>query len=121
MAFICMDLLKVIGANIAHLRDALGLSQQQLAEYLHVNRVEISYFETGQRLISNSKLLKLADLAGIDPTDLCEEAFARKPVEVQFAFRSDGIEVDDLMTIADFQRIARTYLRFKRMNTQKEL
>lgn len=121
MAFICMDLLKVIGANMAHLRDALGLSQQQLAEYLNVNRVEISYFETGQRLISNSKLLKLSDLAGIDPADLRKESFAKKPVEVQFAFRSDGIDVQDLMVIADFQRIARTYLRFKRMNTQEEL
>lgn len=108
-----MDALKVIGTNIAHLRNALGLSQQQLADYLEVNRVEVSYFETGQRAVSNAKLTKLADLAGVEATDLRSETFSQKRLEVKFAFRSDGFELSDLQTIAEFQRIARTYIRYK--------
>jgi transcriptional regulator with XRE-family HTH domain len=115
-----MDALKVVGTNIAYLRDALGLSQQQVAEYLGVNRVEISYFENGQRPIPNSKITKLADLAGINSVELRSEQFSRKPLEVNFAFRSDGFELNDLQTISEFQRIARTYLRFKRLKDQKD-
>ncbi|GAB3550945.1 helix-turn-helix domain-containing protein [Spirosoma fluminis] len=116
-----MDKLKVVGTNIAYLRDALGLSQQQLAEYLGVNRVEISYFENGQRPVPNSKLIKLADLAGINAEDLLDTRFNQQTLKVKFAFRSDGFEPSDLQTIAEFQRIARTYLRFKLLSGQKEV
>ncbi|GAB3511192.1 hypothetical protein GCM10027341_50470 [Spirosoma knui] len=116
-----MNELKVVGNNIAYLRGALGLSQQQLADYLGVNRVEISYFENGQRSVPNTKLIKLADLAGINVGDLWEEQFSQNELVVKFAFRSDGFELDDLQIVADFQRIARTYLRFKLLSEQKEI
>jgi transcriptional regulator with XRE-family HTH domain len=116
-----MDAHKVIGTNIAYLRDALGLSQQQLAEYLGVNRVELSYFENGQRVVPFAKLTKLAELAGLTAAELQNEQFSFRPLEVQFAFRSDGFEFSDLQTIADFQRIAKTYLRFKRLTNGEKI
>lgn len=110
-----METLKVLGNNIAHLRNAIGLSQQDLSNYLKINRVELSYFENGQRSMPLTKLRMLADLVGIEPMNLYDEAFAQRPLQTAFAFRSDGFNISDLETIADFQRVARNYIRFKRL------
>lgn len=107
-----------IGANLAYLRDKLGLSQQQLADYLGVNRVEVSYFENDQRQVPDSKLIKLAELSGLTVDELYDPDFMGKKLDIQFIFRPDGFAVSDLDTIAEFQRIARTYLRFKRLSNQ---
>ncbi|WP_165796076.1 helix-turn-helix domain-containing protein [Siphonobacter curvatus] len=109
-------MLKVLGNNIAYLRGVTGLSQQDLSSYLKINRVELSYYENGQRSIPMTKLRMLADLVGIEPMSLYDESFAKRPLQTAFAFRSNGFEVSDLETIADFQRIARNYLRFKRLS-----
>ena len=110
-----METLKVLGNNIAYLRGAIGLSQQDLSNYLKINRVELSYFENGQRSIPMIKLRMLADLVGIEPMSLYDEAFAQHPIQTAFAFRSAGFNINDLETIADFQRVARNYIRFRRL------
>lgn len=110
-----METLKVLGNNIAYLRGVIGLSQQELSNYLKINRVELSYFENGQRSIPMTKLRMLADLVGIEPMSLYDESFAQRPIQTAFAFRSDGFNISDLETIADFQRVARNYIRFKRL------
>ena len=35
-----------LGKNIKVFRSEMGLSQQQIADYLGINRVEVSYYET---------------------------------------------------------------------------
>lgn len=110
-----MEMLKVIGSNIAYLRGLIRLSQQELSDYLKINRVELSYFENGQRSIPMTKLRMLADLVGIEPMSLYDESFTQHPIQTAFAFRSGGFNISDLETIADFQRVARNYIRFKRL------
>lgn len=38
-----------LGKNLKLFREKLGLSQQQLADYLEINREEVSYYENAQR------------------------------------------------------------------------
>ncbi|HZX74613.1 MAG TPA: helix-turn-helix transcriptional regulator [Cyclobacteriaceae bacterium] len=102
-----------IGKNLAALRDKRELSQDEIAKYLHVNRVMISYYENGERPIPILHLEKLADLYGIEVSDLLEESIDTQKVNYAFAFRTTGLSESDLQSIAEFQRIVKNYLKLK--------
>ena len=105
-----MEPLKYIGENIHQYRTLLGLSQQQLGDYLGVTRELISLIEKGKRDISLSKLTKLANLFGVELEDLLEEDKQMANTKLAFAFRSDETE-EDLTQIADFKKIVLNYLK----------
>lgn len=99
-----------IGQNILQYRELLGLSQQQIGDYLSVTRELVSLIETGKREISLSNLNKLADLFGVELEDLLEEEKQMVETKLAFAFRSDETE-EDLSQIADFKKIVLNYLK----------
>lgn len=104
----------LIGSNIQRYRSLLGLTQQQIADYLDVTRELISFIESGKRDISISKLNKLADLFGIELGDLLEENGEIQDVNLAFAFRSEDTEAD-LENIASFRRIVLNYLKIEKL------
>ena len=65
-----MKLHSRIGQNLASLRVKRDMSQEEIAKYLSVDRVMISYYETGKRPIPVLHLEKLADLYGVHVSDL---------------------------------------------------
>ena len=103
---------QIIGHNIAKYRKLLNLSQQALADYLSINRVEISYYETGERTIPTSLTSKLAKLFGIAEYDFYQEDAIVS--QLNFAFRAHGLTTGDLESVADFKTIALNYLKMKR-------
>lgn len=62
---------------IAALRTRRGLSQEQLAERLHVTRQAVSRWETGAADPSTSNLIALAKLYGVSAEELLRRAAAR--------------------------------------------
>ena len=58
------EILKLLGMRIKILREALNLSQEQLAEQCGFDRTYISMIERGKRNMSFSNLAKIA--AGLD-------------------------------------------------------
>ena len=52
-----------MGIRLKNARERIGLTQDQVARLIDVNRVEISYYETGSREISLGKLAQ-ANLHG---------------------------------------------------------
>jgi transcriptional regulator with XRE-family HTH domain len=54
-----MDIRKLVGLNLARLRNARGLKQEQLAEMTGLSQSYLSQIETGQ---VNLTLLRLHDL-----------------------------------------------------------
>ena len=96
--------MKTIGANIKELRDDAGLGQKHIAGYLGVDQSLISKFESGERAISSDMLDKIAALfccpvSVIASPDKCKSS-------VRFAFRTTGIECEDLEALAVINRIA---------------
>lgn len=63
-----------IGARIKQYREALGLSQAELAEGLGVSRPTITHWESGRRAMDAMNLLNAAVLLGVSPGDLVQGA-----------------------------------------------
>ncbi len=106
---------EVIGRNIAHFRVRLDLSQEQLAEYLGVQRPMISYFETGARVVPTKFISKLANLFGIEEIDLYEDDASQISLQLAFAFRAGDLLTSDLDQVASFKKIALNYLHLKKL------
>lgn len=51
----------MIRDNIKKLREEMGLTQKQLADYLNVTRSTYSYYESGKNLPSIQSLIKLSN------------------------------------------------------------
>lgn len=63
---------KRVAANILHLRKAKGLSQEQLAEIAEFHRTYVSQLERCVTNISIDGLERLAQVLGVDITDLLQ-------------------------------------------------
>jgi transcriptional regulator with XRE-family HTH domain len=106
---------KTIGKNIAIIRKFQGLTQDNLASFLCLSRVQISHYERGEREISVTELNKLSELFGVELSDLFEEDLEMQNLNLAFAFRSENIEAD-LEQIASFKKVVMNYLKMERLN-----
>lgn len=106
-----------IGSNIREYRALQKLSQQQIAEYLGVTREFISLIESGKRDISINNLTKLADLFGIELSDLIEEDSEVQDINLALAFRANDSSVD-LESIASFKRIVLNYMKIESLRNE---
>ncbi|WP_075350310.1 helix-turn-helix domain-containing protein [Algoriphagus marinus] len=104
---------QLIGKNLQALRQKLGFTQEQVAEYLRITRVELSYYETGSRTMPTNLMSPLANLYGVDEYDFYEEDLDLASVNLALAFRADSIKSSDLEQIAKFKKIVRNYLSMK--------
>lgn len=68
-----MDILKIIGKNIAYLRRKLGLSQEEMAYRAHIDRSYLSQIEHGKRNITLIMLIEIAQVLDVEPTTLMKE------------------------------------------------
>lgn len=96
--------LTLIGQKIKQLREQAGLNQRQIAQFLEVDQSMISKCEKGERQFQVDHLERLGSLFGLTLAGLMEEESQVKPLRI--AFRTDGIQVEDLAAIADIQKIA---------------
>lgn len=58
--------MSVIGARIKKEREAIGITQLQLAEKLDINNSVISRIEAGKRNVEDAELIKFADFFDVD-------------------------------------------------------
>ena len=61
------------GYRVRDLRQARGLSQEQLAEIAGLHRTYVSSLERGQRNVGLDNILALAAALGVTPADLFTE------------------------------------------------
>jgi transcriptional regulator with XRE-family HTH domain len=62
----------ILGKIVRKLRDARGLTQEQLAHSADLHRAYISTLELGYRNITLVIIVKIAKALGVDPKDLLE-------------------------------------------------
>lgn len=63
-----------VGQNIAKLRTQRGMTQQQLADAIQIDRAEISRYENGLRAMGIALIPPLAQALGVPPGQLFERA-----------------------------------------------
>lgn len=110
-----MEQNQIIGLNLKRYREKTGLTQDLLANYLNINREEVSYYENGKRTIPINLLSKAAKLFGIDEYDFYEIDDVTNDVKVALAFRAETLNSEDLHHIADFRKIVLNYLGMKKV------
>ena len=110
----------IIAKNLKLYRSKLGLSQQDVADYLSVQREVVSYYETNSRDIPITELHKIADLFGVELIDLMEEDGIEKAANMAFAFRSIKFTQEDLQAIGRFKKIVKNYLKLKKKELENE-
>ena len=90
--------------RLKQLRKESKITQEQLAKYLNVDQTMITKLENGTRSLSVSMIEKICNLFGCSDAYLMGEDDAYIPLN--FAFRSNGIQTEDLEGIAVINRIA---------------
>lgn len=93
------ELYKKIGQKLQEARKKAGLTQEQVADFLGINKILISYYENGTREISIATLQSLANLYGYTLNYFLSDDETNEP-EVSFSFRADELEKEDLEVIA---------------------
>jgi transcriptional regulator with XRE-family HTH domain len=109
-----MELQNIIGSNLQTFRIRLGLTQDQIAEFLEVDRSLIAHYERGKE-VTYVHLKKFANLFNIEVEDLFEENVALRELNFAFAFRADGLDNTDLKSISEFQKVVRNYIEMSKM------
>ncbi|MBG3878770.1 helix-turn-helix transcriptional regulator [Desulfovibrio oxamicus] len=64
-----------LGATIRQFREALGWSQEQLAERVELHRTYIGGVERGERNLCLLNILAIAEAMGVSPGRLIDRAF----------------------------------------------
>jgi transcriptional regulator with XRE-family HTH domain len=106
-----MDMKKVIGENLKCFREKFGLTQDQVGNFLGIDRALISKYESGERDISYEHLSKLSDLFGVEMKVLIEANPIEREADLALAFRAVEISNEDIESISQFQRIVKSYIK----------
>ena len=86
------------------MREKAGLRQGQIADYLGVTQTFISKVETGERNLTVDQLENLVNLYGYSLAAFADMEQDAHPI--QFAFRAQDANQDDLRIIAEIGKIA---------------
>ena len=94
---------KIVGERMEFLRENMGVSQKNLAEYLDISQPYLSQIAAGKRPMSLTILDKLCALFGCSEQYLLglDDSFHPK----SYAFRSKKIDVADLKCIASINKL----------------
>jgi transcriptional regulator with XRE-family HTH domain len=72
------QLQRIVGLNLARVRHARGLTQEELAEELAFHRTYLGALERGERNLSLRGVERLASKLGVQPLDLLKAAPQRR-------------------------------------------
>ncbi|MDC7286702.1 helix-turn-helix transcriptional regulator [Blautia schinkii] len=89
--------------RLKQLRKESKITQEQLAQYLNVDQSMITKLENGTRSLNVTLIEKICDLFGCSDSYLMGEDDSYIPLN--FAFRSNGIQAEDLQGIAAINKI----------------
>jgi transcriptional regulator with XRE-family HTH domain len=90
--------------RLKELRIKSKLTQEQLAKYLDVDQSMVTKLENGTRTLNVTLIDKICSLFG------CSEDYllgnSEDYIPLNFAFRANGIQTEDLQSIAAVNKIA---------------
>lgn len=93
-----------VNVRLKELRKDSKLTQEQMAQYLEVDQSMITKLENGSRTLSVTMIDKICSLFGCTEDYLLGQSDSYIPLS--FAFRANGIQSDDLQSIAAVNKIA---------------
>lgn len=105
---------KRLGKLLKNCREGLELSQQQVADYLHIDRTTYTKYEGG-RLPDIKVLIELAELYRVELTEFAScFTLSQRPKPVSAAFSSPNaalMEDEEYLPLTDDEKRLLTYYR----------
>lgn len=101
---------KQLGKKLQHLRNARGLTQQEVADRLAIARTTLTAIEKGERLIRSDELTDLSKLYNEPVNRLLRQDANTEPFAVQF--RAALVQTDESeleLSIQEFQKLCEDY------------
>nr|WP_075576802.1 helix-turn-helix transcriptional regulator [Olsenella timonensis] len=95
-----------LGERIANLRGARGLSQEALAERVHVSRQTISNWERGKTLVDVQSLAAIADVLGSSVSEVLGERQVRAVEEETEATRRELLVIYGALALLGIPTVA---------------
>lgn len=95
-----------LGERIANLRGARGLSQEALAERVHVSRQTISNWERGKTLVDVQSLAAIADVLGSSVSEVLGERQVRAVEEETEATRRELVVIYGALALLGIPTVA---------------
>lgn len=106
---------QIIGKNLKKIRELSGLSQEQIAKSIGIERSAYSNYEGGIREVPYNILEQISNIFGCEPIILFEDNIQTDNEIMATAFRISDLEGDDLKEIANFKDIVKSYLKMERI------
>jgi transcriptional regulator with XRE-family HTH domain len=102
-----------IAANIKALRKANNMTQQQLADFVGMNRVQLAYLEKGARGYNFTiiQINKLSDLFMVDSYDLLYEDVFVSPMPLKDIPK----DPETMKSVMSFFKVIKNYLRIVKL------
>lgn len=110
-----METNKIIGANLKELRKANGYTQEQVADFLGIQRSTYSNYELGDREAPIDILEKMCNLMGCEMDMLFNEDISVVKNMLVCSFRATDLRPSDMKAIAEFKSIVLNYLKMERI------
>ena len=99
----------MLSKNIRNLRENLGYTQEQIANYLNITPAAVSQYENDARTIPADVISKIALLFNVEEYELYQDDPRRQQLLSAFAFRAENLETQDLISISSFKKIVLNY------------
>ena len=90
--FLAMNIREILASNLRALRQARGLSQEELAHRANINRTYVSSLERCLYSATIDMVDSLAAILGVHAADLLNVETAKRPAAANTAARSEKIE-----------------------------
>ncbi|MCB9498611.1 MAG: helix-turn-helix transcriptional regulator [Bacillales bacterium] len=95
---------EIIRNNFKQLRNKIGVTQEQMADFLGLEQSSICKFENGERSISVSNLEKACDLFGVEVESIYEIGISIKSLSP--SFRKTDVSLNSLKDISEINKLA---------------
>ncbi len=105
---------RIIAKNIKKCREESDFKQRQIAQYLGIEQVQVSYIENGKRPIDVVNLKKLADLYDIPMKEFLEEEISGKQLN-KYAFRNRREDDNVLPAIAFLNEFSNNIIHLEKL------
>lgn len=109
------DTLRKVGSNFKAIRTQNGFTQEQMANYLDVDRSLLAKFEQGERKLGVAVLERACNLFGCT---LAEIDGRNEYVPLATAFRAKDLTIDDMKAVSQIQKIVLNLQRMKKLEKE---
>ena len=98
-----------IGSVLKDLRNRMGYSQEQISSYLGISQPAYNHYESGDTVVSQDSLEKLADIYGVEEYDILTCNKPQLQTDMAFALTKEE-KIKKLGQIASFHKLVKNYL-----------